>query len=130
MAADGSPWVLDMYAWFHSTFDLRLLRDVKMHDLGEIAEALPPWLQKPLSVLGRGSVQTERFKVPDVRYIQGQESNVISVPQLSRAHNLETVFEQQRCSVKDRETGQVVGRAHLSDGEYVVDYLLIDHEVR
>lgn len=123
----SSPWVLDLYAWFHSTFDLRLLRDVKMPDLGEIAEALPPWEQKPLPVLGRGSVQTGLVKVPDVHYIQGEENNVISVAQLSRV-GLDTVFEQQRCCVKDRETGEIVGRAHLRNGVYVVDYLLIGHQ--
>lgn len=111
MEADSNEWVLDTSSLIHHTFNLQLLHDLTTGDLQDVGQ--------------RGSVHTQRFKVQDVHYIQGATRNVISVAQLARKHGLVTVFEPTCSYVRNRATGQEVGRAHLSNGIYVLDYLLI-----
>nr|BBF89848.1 hypothetical protein [Oryza sativa f. spontanea]BBF89859.1 hypothetical protein [Oryza sativa f. spontanea] len=77
-----------------------------------------------LQILGTGSVQTERFKVPGVRYVQEGQRNTISVAQLAGL-GLVTVFEPIFCHVKDEETGDIIGRGRSRNGLYVLDYLRI-----
>lgn len=128
LAAHRHRWVLDLHASSHHAIDLRLLRDggdLTTNDLQEIADVLPEYGDIGLPILGRGSVQTDRFRVSRVRYIQGEEANTISAPLLVTDPSLEVGFEQQRFHVKDRRTKEIVGRARLQDGVYVLDYLLI-----
>ncbi|XP_062198379.1 uncharacterized protein LOC133901101 isoform X2 [Phragmites australis] len=117
-----SDWVLDSFAWLHHTSDRRLL-----YNLQQKAEVMPTAaVDDQLQILEHGSVRTERFKVPKVRYIAGHATrNVISVAQLAYDHGLVTVFEPTGCHVKDKQTGQIVGKGRLSDGTYVLDYLRI-----
>lgn len=150
---EDNQWILDSSSPVHFTFNLRLLRGLVTYSLQKIADALPPvgsddraWpaegtaggdLQahdlgrhvgsQYLHILGHGSVQTESFGVPYVRYIQGEARNVISVDQLARVHGLKMVFEPTRCYVKDSK-GHNVGMARLRNGVYVLDYLLIGQE--
>jgi len=111
-------WVLDFSARMHSTGNLGLLH------------RLPSSLQDPddcLPSLWRGSIRTEQFEIPDVRYVRGDPRNVISVAQLARSHGLVTIFEPPNAYVTDDPaTGKEVGRAHLrDDGVYVLDHLRI-----
>ncbi|KAL6908092.1 hypothetical protein ACP4OV_002262 [Aristida adscensionis] len=124
---DYQQWVLDTEASAHHTSNLSILRDLQKLLEGQGAEAVALDLDQHCC----GTVQTERLNVPDVSYVQGDtRGNAISVFQLARLHGLVTVFESTCAYVRDRATRKVIGRAHVSDGRYVLDYLRIDQAKR
>jgi ATP-dependent 26S proteasome regulatory subunit len=70
MQADIGEWVLDTSSLIHYTSNLGLLHELATDDL-------------QANQLQRGSVQTERFEVPEVSYVQGGSSSITSSPLLS-----------------------------------------------
>ncbi|KAL6654588.1 hypothetical protein ACP70R_008053 [Stipagrostis hirtigluma subsp. patula] len=117
----SSEWVLDTFAWMHHTSNPRLLLRQ-----GKLSVESHEWGRGGVLRTHGGSIRTESFSVPDVRYVEGDARNVISVHQLAVDHGLVTVFEPTSCYVKDNKTGQVVGKGRLRNGTYVLDYLRID----
>ncbi|KAL6653644.1 hypothetical protein ACP70R_008568 [Stipagrostis hirtigluma subsp. patula] len=120
---DGYEWVLDTFAQMHHTSNPRLLQlqetdGVESQELGGDI----------LHTLGTGSIRTESFNVPGVRYVMGDARDVISVAQLAVNHGLVTVFGLPSCYVKDNKTGQIVGKGCLQNGTYVLDYLRIGQD--
>uniref|UniRef100_J3NA82 Uncharacterized protein n=1 Tax=Oryza brachyantha TaxID=4533 RepID=J3NA82_ORYBR len=108
-SCDVNRWTLDTMARHHHTFDRRLLDEQPPVSSSEVI----------------GSVKTEGFKVPSVRYVEHATRNVISVAQLADDHGLVTVFEGQSCHVRVNETGEIIGKGSLCQGQYELDYLLI-----
>jgi hypothetical protein len=121
----ATSWVLDSSAWIHHTSNRQML-----YDFQEAPEYLLPAPAgvEGLHILGHGSVRTQRFKVPGIRYIasSGDARNVISVAQLADDHGFVSTFEPGFCYVKDKVTGQIVGVGHLLDGVYVLKTLRIN----
>ncbi|CAO2146470.1 unnamed protein product [Urochloa humidicola] len=107
---EGGEWILDLSGLYHEhyTSNLRLLYDLRMDH--------QEW---------HGQARGARLNVPDVTYVSKTKTNRISEWQLSVEHGLEVVFERQRCHIKDRYTGEVVGQARLHGNNYVLDYLVI-----
>lgn len=108
-SSDVNHWTLDTMARHHHTPYRCLLDELPSSDQDNRLQI--------------GSVKTEGFKVPSVRYVQEATRNVISVAQLAYDHGLVTVFEPTCCHVKVKETGEIIG-----EGQYVLDYLRI-HQV-
>jgi DNA polymerase III delta prime subunit len=123
--ADGNEWVLDTSAWIHHTSNPRLLLNLTTADVHKVPDSQSPEEEDCQPILGRGSVQTKHFKVPNVRYIEGDARNVFSVAQLARSHTLVVIFEPTCCYVKDKKSESIVGMGFLRNGVYVLDYLLI-----
>lgn len=81
--------------------------------------------------------RTERFDFPCVLYLyvagdgdnDDDARNVVSVSQLARDHGLVTVFEPTSCHVKDKKSGQIVGKGRLRNGMYMLDYLRVVGQV-
>lgn len=123
----ATSWVLDSSAWIHHTSNRQML-----YDFQEAPEYLLPAPAgvEGLHILGHGSVRTQRFKVPGIRYIasSGDARNVISVAQLADDHGFVSTFEPGFCYVKDKVTGQIVGVGHLLDGVYVLKTLRINQD--
>ena len=117
----ASDWILDSFAWLHHTPNRQILYYLQK----KADDFSMPTGRDQLQILGHGSVQTERFKVPGVRYTEEDTRNVISVAQLAKNHRLVTIFEPTCCKVKDIETGKIIGKGHLRNGMYVLDYLRI-----
>jgi hypothetical protein len=128
---DHGAWILELYASFHSTANLELLRVTRTFDLERVAFILQSRSRRgrrPIPILGHGTVHSSEFSVPNVRYAPGTTYNVISAPQLAWDHGLQTVFEEQRCYIVDPVTRDIVGRGHLLEhmwGMYQLDYLRI-----
>lgn len=117
----ASDWILNSSASIHHTSNRKML-----YDFRETAEDVQLEVVGHMKILGHGSVWTERFKVPGIRYTAGDARNVISVVQLANDHGLVTIFEPGFCYVKDKGTGQIVGQGHLRDGVYVLKTLRIN----
>ncbi|KAL6653768.1 hypothetical protein ACP70R_008692 [Stipagrostis hirtigluma subsp. patula] len=118
----SQPWMLDTMAPFHHTSDRQLLNCLQE----KAAYQQPVVGREHLQILGHGSVETERYKVPDVRYVAGGDTmNTISVYQLAKNHGLVSVFEPTACQVKVSKAGQIVGEGRQCDGKFLLDYLLV-----
>ncbi|KAK8448198.1 hypothetical protein SEVIR_8G243100v4 [Setaria viridis] len=78
-----------------------------------------------MNIVARGSISHRRnLTLPDVRYVPGLGVNVVSVALLD-AMDYDVLFSMHGCLVKERLGGEVVGKATLLDGLYMVDYLRI-----
>ncbi|CAD6255791.1 unnamed protein product [Miscanthus lutarioriparius] len=123
----ATSWVLDSSAWIHHTSNRQML-----YDFQEAPEYLLPAPAgvEGLHILGHGSVRTQRFKVPGIRYIasSGDARNVISVAQLADDHGFVSTFEPGFCYVKDKVIGQIVGVGHLLGSVYVLKTLRINQD--
>ncbi|CAO2150790.1 unnamed protein product [Urochloa humidicola] len=118
--------VLDPGSYFHCVSDPNLLHDLQLLEtpaqlIGINGEAFP--------VLGRGSLQTDKFKLADVLYVPQLPMNVISVHMLCDIGYTLHFFGAGSFSVKDDKTGRITGEGHICHGLFVFDYLLV-HEGR
>lgn len=77
-----------------------------------------------MKIVGRGCISRRGLTLPEVRYVPGLDVNVISVALLD-AMDYDVLFSMRECLVKERLGGEVVGKATLLDGLYMVDYLRI-----
>lgn len=124
-------WRLDSVALNHSTADAKLLvpslvlyEKQEMHVHGPNGEPVP--------ILGRGKVNSERFKIPEVLYVPDLRQNIISKHMLAK-HGYEVLMhDAARCYVMDVRTGRIVGQGHQCIGTSccVLDRLHIDQQVR
>ncbi|XP_066336170.1 uncharacterized protein [Miscanthus floridulus] len=122
-------WVLDSGAWIHRTSNPLVVLDEGDHWHWQWQFQDQKMARSLYVQLGLRSVRTERFDFPGVQYVAGDDDddarNVVSVSQLARDHGLVTVFEPTSCHVKDKKTGQIVGKGRLRNGMYMLDYLRV-----
>jgi hypothetical protein len=82
---DHEAWILELYASFHSTANLELLRVTRTFDLEWLAGRLHSRSRRgcrAIPILGHGTLHSSEF-------------SVIS-PQLAWDHGLQTVLEEHR----------------------------------
>ncbi|KAG2557145.1 uncharacterized protein LOC120685834 isoform X3 [Panicum virgatum] len=78
----------------------------------------------PMLVRGRGNVETDNVVLPDVYYVPGLWTNLVSVGQLAGLDYC-IGFSRGACHISDA-AGTVVGTAHArGDGLYEVDHLRV-----
>ncbi|KAG2561457.1 hypothetical protein PVAP13_8KG164100 [Panicum virgatum] len=83
----------------------------------------------PMPVRGRGNVETDNVVLPDVYYVPGLWTNLVSVGQLAGLDYC-VGFSRGACHVSDA-AGTVVGTAHArGDGLYEVDHLRVPLDMR
>ncbi|OEL27128.1 hypothetical protein BAE44_0011855 [Dichanthelium oligosanthes] len=78
----------------------------------------------PMQVGGCGDVITETLVLPDVWYVPGLEFNLVSAGQL-RELDIGISFIENACCIKKYRDKSVVGKAHVSGGIYVVDFVKV-----
>jgi hypothetical protein len=62
----------------------------------------------PLSVVGRGTLSSSSFHVPNVSYVPNLTMQLISADQLTD-HGCRVIFYSNSCRVQDLSTGLLVG---------------------
>lgn len=120
----SDEWVLDSGAAIHLTSDRYLLHEFQPVENPSESVTGPDGMHFPIR--GSGSVQTEKFNIPDVHYVPdiGLVLNIISVCKLSYDHNMIALFGPDHCTLV-LESGKTAGQAVLRDGIYVLQYLII-----
>lgn len=119
----SDEWILDTGASFHFTTDRDLL-----HGLQLVASPVK-FVRGPdgkiFPVRGSGSVQTEKFNIPDVLYIDNMVRgvNIISVSKLSYDHHMSATFFPDHCTLA-LASGKTAGKAVVRHGMYVLQYLI------
>ena len=108
---ETGQWFLDSGASVHCTSDSNLLHDYIL--MVEPCKLVCTPNGEVLTAVGRGTLKTERYKIPDVLVVPGVQINIISAGKLYGEHELSMFYEVGHCSVKDR-TGQEVGWGHLT----------------
>ena len=83
----------------------------------------------PMPVLGHGSVVTTNVVLPEVYYVPGLPTNLVSVGQLAGL-DYSVGFGRGACFVNSA-AGETVGRAHAGkDGLYEVEFLRVPLDMR
>ena len=99
------PWILDSGASFHMTPDSTSLSSI-------CSPSIPLTVQtadgSSLSVVGRGTLSSSSFHVPNVSYVPDLTMQLISAGQLTD-HGCRVIFDSDTCCVQDLSTGLLVG---------------------
>lgn len=127
---EAAPWYVATGAACHATGDSELITDLLQVDAGnEEGLCVHAADGTAMPVRGRGSVVTNTVVLPDVYYVPGLRTNLVSVGQLA-GRDYSVAFGRGAC-VFSSAAGRVVGRAHAGkDGLYKVDFLVIPLDMR
>ncbi|KAG2561954.1 hypothetical protein PVAP13_8KG196804 [Panicum virgatum] len=75
-----------------------------------------------LTVEGCGTVRHDNIALHDVMFAPGLDINAASVSKLGeQGYTVE--FTRTTCFIRDASTGELVGKGHLVDGLYELDFL-------
>ncbi|KAF0896441.1 hypothetical protein E2562_024310 [Oryza meyeriana var. granulata] len=114
----NAGFLLDSGASMSVTGDFRAIYSVPQAQV-----TLPDGSQ--LLIVGVGTIETERFSIPNVYLVAGLKTNLISVSQLDKRHGLCCAFFHNHCRVIN-SNGELVGGAILQEnGLYVLSFLKV-----
>jgi len=121
-ARRSGKWYVATGAAHHATGDRGLISNLL--ELGNDGLCVHAADGTPMPVLGRGNVETDNVVLPDVYYVPGLWTNLVSVGQLAGLDYC-IGFSRGACHISDA-AGTVVGTAHArGDGLYEVDHLRV-----
>ena len=100
-----SPWILDIGAYFHMTYDSSTLTSVRPV---ESPIRVLTADGTPLPVASRGTLSTSSFHVPSISHVPRLTMQLISGGQIVDS-SCRVILDFDSCSIQDRRTGALLG---------------------
>lgn len=117
-----SSWVVATAAPHHATGNRNLLHGFVTEHHDQFVHAVDG---VPMPVKARGAVVTDAVVLPDVWFVPGLKSNMVSVSQLAEL-GYSVGFGCGECCIRNAGEGKIVGKAGLgNDGLYKLDFLKV-----
>jgi hypothetical protein len=121
--AGEADWFIASYATNHMTGDRTLISNL-VPVSNQVVQA---GNGEGMQVCGRGTVITDTVVLPDVWFVPGLTTNLVSVGQLTEDPDLIVQMGGGVCRISKKSDGSVLGRAPLRSGirKYVVEFLKV-----
>jgi len=121
-ANNNAAFIVDSGASVHAAGNRALFSD----DVTAVHELEVPELRmangSTLTVEWRGTVRHDNIALDGVLFAPGLDVNAVSVSKLGE-QGCTVEFTRTSCFIRDAGTGELVGKGHLVDGLYELDFL-------